>query len=117
MRCGRCGSAVPFHYLFGRTIEVSHLANLVFFALLVVAGHLLACRFTTPWWSVLAALVIATTGLDQVVTGPEALSSPEYEIPEAVTTEAARRAGFEPVRRVALPDGRAVTIWAATPTG
>lgn len=50
----------PFQYVFGRSVEVGHLSNLVFFAALAVGAFLLARRLLPPWWSVLAALVVAT---------------------------------------------------------
>ena len=59
----------------------------------------------------------AAGALDQVVTGPEALSWPGRGLPEDVTTTAARAAGFTPVARIALPDGRTATLWAATDDG
>lgn len=53
-------ATVPLQLVLGRSIEVSHLVNLVFFAIVVVATYLLARRFAPAWWAVLAAVVVAT---------------------------------------------------------
>jgi hypothetical protein len=53
-------SAVPFNAVFGSGVDASLLVEPVFFAVLVVAAYAIARRLTTPWWSLLAALVLAT---------------------------------------------------------
>jgi hypothetical protein len=53
-------SAVPFNVVFGSGVDASLLVELVFFAVLVIATYAIARRLTTPWWSLLAALVVAT---------------------------------------------------------
>lgn len=53
-------SAVPFNVLFGSGVDASLLAEPVFFAVLVLATYAIARRLTTPWWALLAALVVAT---------------------------------------------------------
>lgn len=49
------------HDVLGRSVFVGYLTNLGFLALLLVATYALARRFTTGWWSLLAATVVATT--------------------------------------------------------
>jgi Dolichyl-phosphate-mannose-protein mannosyltransferase len=53
-------SAVPFNALFGAGVDASLLVEPVFFAVLVVATYGIACRLTSRWWSLLAALLVAT---------------------------------------------------------
>jgi hypothetical protein len=53
-------SAVPFNVIFGAGVDASLLVELVFFAVLAVATYAIARRLTTPWWSLLAALLVAT---------------------------------------------------------
>lgn len=53
-------TTAPLHLVLGRSIEVSHLTNLAFFAATVAATYLLARRLTTGWWAALAAAVVAT---------------------------------------------------------
>lgn len=49
------------HDVLGRSTFVSYLTNLAFLVLLLVATYALARRFTTGWWSLIAATVVATT--------------------------------------------------------
>lgn len=52
------------HLLFGRTVTVGLLSNLVFFVLLAVATWLLARRWLSQWWAVAAlALVLTAPGV------------------------------------------------------
>mgnify|MGYP002078509811 CR=1 FL=1 len=53
-------TTAPLHLVLGRSIEVSHLTNLVFFPITVVATYLLARRLAPAWWAALAATVVAT---------------------------------------------------------
>ncbi|HKF83671.1 MAG TPA: glycosyltransferase family 39 protein [Solirubrobacterales bacterium] len=53
-------SAVPFNAVFGSGVDASLVVELVFFAVLVVATYAVARRLTTPWWALLATLVVAT---------------------------------------------------------
>ena len=53
-------SAVPFNVVFGSGVDASLVVELVFFAVLVVATYAVARRLTTPWWALLAAVVVAT---------------------------------------------------------
>ncbi len=50
----------PLHYLLGRSVEVSYLANLPFFVLLVAATYQLGRRLMSDRWAALAAIVVAT---------------------------------------------------------
>lgn len=51
---------VPFQVLGGRGMGFSYLPNLGFFALLVFVIYGLARRFSPPWWSAFAAVLVAT---------------------------------------------------------
>jgi len=53
-------SAVPLNAVLGSGVDASLVVELVFFAVLVVATYAVARRLTTPWWSLLAAFVVAT---------------------------------------------------------
>jgi hypothetical protein len=53
-------SAVPFNVVFGSGVDASLLVEPVFFAVLTLATYAIARRLTTPWWTLLAALVVAT---------------------------------------------------------
>jgi Dolichyl-phosphate-mannose-protein mannosyltransferase len=53
-------TAVLPNAVFGSGVDASLLVEPAFFALLVVATYAIARRLTTPWWALLAALVVAT---------------------------------------------------------
>jgi hypothetical protein len=53
-------AAVPFNVVFGSGVDASLVVEPVFFAVLVLATYAIARRLTTPWWALLAVLVVAT---------------------------------------------------------
>ncbi|HEX5593296.1 MAG TPA: glycosyltransferase family 39 protein [Solirubrobacterales bacterium] len=53
-------SAVPFNVVFGSGVDASLLVEPTFFALLLLATYAVARRLTTPWWALLAAIVVGT---------------------------------------------------------
>jgi Dolichyl-phosphate-mannose-protein mannosyltransferase len=53
-------AAVLPNIVFGTGVDASLLVEPAFFALLVAATYAIARRLTTPWWALLAALVVAT---------------------------------------------------------
>jgi 4-amino-4-deoxy-L-arabinose transferase-like glycosyltransferase len=53
-------AAVPFNVVFGSGVDASLLVEPTFFALLLLATYAVARRLTTPWWALLAALVLGT---------------------------------------------------------
>ena len=53
-------AAVPFNVVFGSGVDASLVAEPVFFALLLLATYAVARRLTTPWWALLAAVVVGT---------------------------------------------------------
>ena len=53
-------SAVLPNLVFGTGVDASLLVEPAFFALLVLATYAVARRLMTPWWALLAALVVAT---------------------------------------------------------
>ncbi|MGH9027561.1 MAG: hypothetical protein ACRDWD_15810, partial [Acidimicrobiia bacterium] len=57
---------VPFLLVFGESVTASYLVVLVFYGVMVVATYGVARRIVSPWWSALAALVVAL--VPQVVT-------------------------------------------------
>lgn len=53
-------AAVPFNVVFGSGVDASLLVEPTFFALLLLATYAVARRLTTPWWALLAAVVVGT---------------------------------------------------------